>query len=137
MPESHNVWVQYMESQENSINNSFQGPGLSVLVLSISWTALNKIISFQEHLHAWNIISTYSKRSKKTKWGVIHPQAQEYTILIPTKYKDLHSWADCINSFILVITKANKIHCVPIGAKVVLVHSVQENAASDRIDNWI
>ena len=38
MPEAHNIWVQYTQSEENDLDNTFQGPILSFSVLYFSWT---------------------------------------------------------------------------------------------------
>jgi len=69
---------------------------------------------------------------------VLRPQAQEYAVVIPTKYKDLHGWADCVDGFIRVVKQTNKMHIVPVGAVVGLAHLVRENAASGGIDSvWL
>jgi hypothetical protein len=47
---------------------------------------------------------------------VLYPQAQEYTVVIQRKYKDLHSWADCVDGVIRVVKQMNTIHIVPVGA---------------------
>jgi hypothetical protein len=75
------------------------------------------------------------KRCKKTQQWVLHPQAQEYTVVIPTKFKHLHSWAECIDGFIWVVTLMNKMHIVPTGAIVGMACLVQENAASGGINS--
>jgi len=68
----------------------------------------------------------------------LHPQAQEYVVVIPTKYKDLHDWADCVDGFIQVVKQTNKMHIVTVGALAGLVHLVRENAASGGIDSvWL
>jgi hypothetical protein len=91
MPESHNPWVQYMESDRD---NSFQGRVPSVPVLYFGWTPPNQILQFQEHLPAGKAISTVSKRCKKTQQWILRLQVQEYAVVILTKYKDPHGWAD-------------------------------------------
>jgi len=59
-------------------------------------------------------------------------------VVIPTKYNDLHSWADCVDQFIHVVKQIDMMHTVPVGAFVGLAHLVRENAASDRIDSiWL
>jgi len=59
-------------------------------------------------------------------------------VVIPTKYKDLHGWADCVDGFIRVVKQTDKMHIVPVGAIVGLAHLVRENAASDRINSvWL
>jgi hypothetical protein len=56
-------------------------------------------------------------------------------VVIPTKFKDLHGCADCVDGFIRVVKQTNKMHIVPVGAIVGLVHLVRENAASGGIDS--
>jgi hypothetical protein len=87
MPESRNIWVQYMDS---NLDNTFQGRVPSFPVLHFSWTPPNQILQFQEHLPAGKLISTFPKRWKKTQQWILRPQRQEYGVVIPTKYKDLH-----------------------------------------------
>jgi len=59
-------------------------------------------------------------------------------VVIPTKYKELHGWADCIDGFIWIVKQTNKMHIVPVGAIVGPAHSVRENAASGGIDSvWL
>jgi len=58
--------------------------------------------------------------------------------VIPTKYKDHHGWADCVNGFIWVVKLTNKMHIVPGGATVGQAHLVRENTASGDIDGlWL
>jgi len=45
-------------------------------------------------------------------------------VVIPTKYKDLHGWADCVDGFIRVVKQTNKMHIVSVGAIVALAHWV-------------
>jgi len=54
-------------------------------------------------------------------------------VVIPTKFKDLHGWADCVGGFIRVVKQTNKLHIVPIGAIVGPAHLGRENAASGGI----
>jgi len=103
MPEAHNIWVQYTQSGENALDNTFQGRIPPFPVLSFSWTPPNQILQFQEPLPAGRAISTFSKRCEKTQQWVLRPQAQEYVVVIPTKFKDLHGWADCVDRFIQVV----------------------------------
>jgi len=70
-----------------------------------------------------------------TQQWVLCPQAQEYAVVIPTKYKDLHAWADCVDGFIRVVKKTNKMHIVPVEAIVGPAHLVQTNAASGGMDS--
>jgi len=138
MPESHNIWVQYMQSEENDLHNTFQGRVPSFPVLYFSWTPLNQILQIQELLPARKALSTLSKRCQTTQQWVLRPEAQEYAVVIPTKFKDLHGWADCVDRFIRVVKQTNKIHMVPIGAIVGPAHLVWENAALGGIDSvWL
>jgi hypothetical protein len=58
--------------------------------------------------------------------------------VIPTKYKDLHGWADCVDGFIQVVKKTDKIHIVLVRVIVGPAHLVRENAASDRVNGvWL
>jgi len=134
IPEAHNIRIQYTQSEDNDLDNTFQGRIPCFPVLYFSWTPLNQILQFQECLPAGKAISTFSNRCKKTQQWVLHPEAQEYAVVIPTKYKDLHGWADCVDGFIRVVKQTNKMHIVPIGAIVGPAHLVWENAASDGID---
>jgi len=56
-------------------------------------------------------------------------------VVIPTKFKDLHGWADCVDGFIRVVKQTNAMHIVLIEAMVGLAHLVQGNAASGGIDS--
>jgi len=85
MPESHNIWVQYMQSEENDLDNTFQERVPSFPVLYFSWTPPNQILQFQERLPAGTPFSTLSKRCQITQQWVLCPQAQEYAVVIPTK----------------------------------------------------
>ena len=129
MPGAHNIWVQYMQSEENDLDNTFQGQNPCFPVLYFSWTPPNYIRQIQDHLLAGKAISTVSERSKIPQQCVLRPQAQEYAVVIPTKYKDLHGSADCVDGFIRVVKQMNKIHIVPIGAIVGPAHLVWENVA--------
>jgi len=131
MPESRNMWVQYTDSD---LDNTFQGRVPSFPVLYFSWTPPNQILQFQKHLSTGKLISTFSKRCKKTQQWILHPQCQEYVVVIPTKYKDPHGWADCVDRFIRVVKQTDTVHIVPDGAMVGPAHLVREKyAASDRI----
>jgi len=133
MPESHNIWVQHMDS---NLDNTFQGRVPSFPVLHFSWTPPNQILQFQERLPAGKSISTFSIRCKKTQQWILRPQPQEYAVVIPTMYKDLHGWAHCVDGFIRVVKKTDKMHILPFGAIFGSAHLVRENkGASDRIDS--
>jgi len=53
------------------------------------------------------------------KWGKLHHSPwhsdirtsnqlnKEYVVLIPTKYKDPHGWADCVDGFIRVVKQTD------------------------------
>jgi len=131
MPESDNIWVQYMDSD---LDNTFHGRLPCFLVLYFSWTALNHILEFQECLPTGNTILTFSIRCKKTQQWILRPQAQEYAVVIPTKYKDPRGGADCVDGLIRVVKQTDMMHIVPVGAIVGPAHLVRENAALDRID---
>jgi hypothetical protein len=73
--------------------------------------------------------TTVLKRCQKTQQWIIHLQAQKYTVVIPTKYKDLHGWADCVDRFIWVVKQTNKTHIVPVGAIIGPAHLLKEIAA--------
>jgi len=138
MPEVHNIWGQYTQSEENDLVNTIQGPVPSFPVLYFGWTPPNQILQFQKRLPAGKALSTFSNRCETTQQWVLHPQAQEYAVVIPTKFKDLHDWADCVDGFIWVVKQTNKIHIVPVEAMVRLEHLVRENAASCGIDSvWL
>jgi len=138
MPESHNVWVQYMQSEENNLDNTFQDQIPCFPVLCFSWTPPNRIVQFQEHLPARKAILTFSKRCKKTQQWVLPPQPQEKSVVISTKFNVLYGWAHCVNRFIQVAKQMNTMHIVPIGEIVGPAHLVQENAASGNINSvWL
>jgi len=138
MPEAHNIWVQYMQSEENDLDNIFQQRIPSFPILYFSWTPPNQIHQLPEHLPAGIALSMLSKRCKKPQQWVLHPQAQEYTVVIQTKFKDHHGYADCVDGFIQVVKQTNKMHIVPVGAMVGPAHLVRENAASSGIDSvWL
>ena len=135
MPEAHNIWVQYTQSEENDLDNTFQGRINCFPVLYLSWTPPNEILYFQERLPAGKAISTFSKRWKITQQWVLHPQAQEYAVVIPTKYKALHGCTDCVDRFIRVVKQTNTMHIGPVGAIVGPAHLVSENAALGGMDS--
>jgi len=138
MPEAHNIWVQYTQSEENDLNNIFQGWIHSFAELYFSWTSVNQIFQFQVHLPAGKVISTFSRKCNKTQQWVICPQAQDYAVVILTRFKDLHGWADCVDGFIGVVKQTNKRQIVPVVAIVVLAHLVGENATLGGIDSiWL
>jgi len=62
------------------------------------------------------MISTFSRRCKKTQQWILRHQAQEYAVVIPTSYKDLHGCADCIDGFIQNVKQTDKKYIVPVGA---------------------
>ena len=134
MPGAHNIWVQYMQSEEYDLDNTFQGQIPCFPVLYFSWTPPNYIRQFQDHLPAGKAISTVSERCKIPQQCVLRPQAQEYAVVIPTKYKDLHGSADCVDGFIRVVKQTNKIHIVPDRAIVGPALLVQKNAALGGMD---
>jgi len=138
MHEAHNIWVQYMQSEENDLDNTFQGQISSLPVFYLSWTPLNQMLQFQESLPARKPISTFFERCKKTEQWVLRPQVQEYAVVIPTKFKELHGWAECIDGFIWIVEQTNKMHIVRVGAIVGPAHLVRENATVGAIDSvWL
>jgi len=44
MPEAHNIWVQYTQSEQNDLRNTIQGPMPSLPALYFSWTPPNQIL---------------------------------------------------------------------------------------------
>jgi hypothetical protein len=73
-----------------------------------------------------------------TQQWVLHPQAHEYAVVIPTKFKDIHDWADSVDGFIRVVKQTNKMYIVPFGTIIGLAYLVRENAASGGIDSvWL
>jgi hypothetical protein len=59
-------------------------------------------------------------------------------VVIPTEFKNLHGWADCVDGFIRVVKQTNKLQIVPIGAIVGPAQLVRENAASGGINSvWL
>ena len=126
MPVAHDIWVLYMQSEENDLDNTFQQRIPSISVVYFSWTPPNQVLQFQERLPAGKAILTLSKRYKMTQEWALRPQAQEYTVVIATKYKDLHGWADCVDGFIRVVKQTNTMHIVPVGAIVGPVYLVRQ-----------
>jgi len=109
IPESCNIWVQYRESD---LDSTFQGRVPSFPVLYFSWTPPNQILQFLEHLPTGKTILTFSNRCKKTEQWKLHPQVEEYVVVIPTKYKDLHDWAICVDGVIQVVKRTEVMHIV-------------------------
>jgi len=135
MTDSHDIWVQYTESD---LDNTFQDRVPSLPVLYSCWTPLNQILQFQVHLAAGNTISIFSNWCRKTQQWIVHPQVQKYAVVVSTKYKDRHGWADCIDWFIRVVKQTNMMQIVPVAAIVGRAHLVRENVASDSIDSiWL
>jgi len=88
---------------------------------------------------AGKTITNFFTRCNKTQHLILHPQPQEYAVVIPTQYKDPHGWADCVDKFIRVVKQTDKMHIVPFRAIVGPANWVREiKAASDRIDSvWL
>jgi hypothetical protein len=58
--------------------------------------------------------------------------------VIPTKFKDLHGWADCVDGFIRVVQQTNKMDIVPVGGIFGPADMVRKNAVSGGIDSvWV
>jgi hypothetical protein len=121
MPESHNIGAQYTECD---LDNTFQHRVSSFVVFYFSWTQLNQILQFQERLPAGKAISTIFKRFKKTQQCILRSLVQEYAVVITTKYKDPHGWADCVDGFFRVVKQIDMMHIVPVGAIVRPAHLV-------------
>jgi len=135
MPESHNIWVQYTECV---LDNSFQGKVCSFPVVCFSWTPPNKVLRFQKYLLARRTIPTFSMCCTKTHQWILCPEAQEYAVVIPTKYKHRRGWADCVVRLLQILKQTKEIHIVCFGAMVALVHCVWENATSAIINSvWL
>ena len=66
IPESHNNWVHYMQSDENDIVNSFKGQVTSFPVLYLSWTETNHSLQCLKHFQARPITLIYAKWCNKT-----------------------------------------------------------------------
>jgi hypothetical protein len=138
MPEVHNIWDQYTQSEENDLDNTFQGQIHSFPRWYFSWTLPNQILQFQRRLPSGKALSTFSTSYQKTQQWVLCPQAQEYTAVIPTMFKDLHCWADSVGELIWVVKQTKKMHIVPVGVLVGPAHCVRETAASGGIDSiWL
>jgi len=67
MPEAYNIWVQYTQSEENDLDNTFQGRIHSVAVLYFSRTPPNQILQLHERLPGRKAISTCSMSCKQTQ----------------------------------------------------------------------
>jgi len=119
MPESDNIWVRYMESD---LDNTFEGQVPSFPLLYFSWTQPNQILQCQEFLPTRKTILTLSTRCKKTQHWILHPQVQEYSVVVPTIYREPHGWADCVDGFIWVVKQTDVILIVPVGAIVGPAH---------------
>ena len=56
-------------------------------------------------------------------------------MVIPTKYKDLHGWTDCVDSFIWVVKQTDKMHIASDRAITGPADLGRENAASGQNDS--
>jgi hypothetical protein len=75
---------------------------------------------------------------KKTQQLILHSQNQDYAVVIPTQYKDLHCWAYHISRYIPVVEDTDIMHIVPLGVFVGLAHLVRQHAVSDRVNGvWL
>jgi hypothetical protein len=97
MPEFHNISVQYIHSD---LNITFHGRVLSFPELHFSMTPPNWILEFWVRLAAGKTTSAFPKRCKKSQQQILRGHPQEYAVVIPTRYKDPHGWADCVDRFI-------------------------------------
>jgi hypothetical protein len=100
MPVSHNISVQHTESE---LENTLLGQVPSFPVSYFRWTRPNQILQIQERQPAVTMMLTCSKSCKKTEQWTSRSQAQEYPVVIPTKYKDQHGRADFVDGFIWVL----------------------------------
>jgi hypothetical protein len=107
MPEAHDIWVQDAQWDWNDCNNTILEQIPPCPVLYFSWTTSNQILQFQERLPAGHAILTFPKRCKKTQQWVLRPQPHQYTVVIPTQFKDFHGWADCVDGFIWGVKQTN------------------------------
>jgi len=135
MAAAHNIWVQYKQSEENNLDNTFQGRIPSFRETYFSWPRLNRILHFQKHLLAGKPITTVSMRWQKTQQWVLPPQVQAYRVVIRTTFNDLPGWAECIDGFIWVVKLTNMMHIVPVGAMIQQAHVLRRNAAAGSINN--
>jgi len=76
----------------------------------------------------------FCNRCKKTQQWILRPQPQEYAVVIPTKFNDLHGWAECVDRFIWVVEQTNEMYSVPLGVMVGQAELVWEDAASGDIN---
>ena len=138
IPESHNIWVQLTENDENDLVNTFQGQVPAIPVLYFPWTPPDQNLWFEECLPAGKTITTLLKMCRITQQSISCLQAPEYAVLTPPNDIYLHSWADWVAGVSWVVIQTNMMHILPIRAIVGLAHFVRENAASDRIDStWL
>jgi hypothetical protein len=135
IPDAHNIGVQHKQSEENDLDNTVQGLISSFPVSYFSWTPLNQILQFQKRFPASNAISMFSKRCSTTAQWVLRPQAQEYALVIPTMFQDIHGWADCVEVFIWGVKPMNKMRIVIVGGIIRPAHLVQEDLLSGGIDS--
>jgi hypothetical protein len=55
-------------------------------------------------------------------------------MVIPTNFKDLYGWADCVYGFIRLVKQTNKMYIIPVGRLAGEAYLVRENAASGGIN---
>ena len=73
-----------------------------------------------------------------TQQCVLHPQDQDYVVMIPTQNTDPQCYADSIDKFISVVKLYNTVDILPVNAMVGLAKLVWENAVSDWINSvWL
>jgi len=117
--ETYNIWVQYIESEENDLNYPFQSPVYSCPELYFCWTPLNQILQCQKFLSASIRMLALSNCYTKTQPWILYPQVQVYVVAIPIQIKDQHSWADWIHRFMHVVKCTKPIYHKPEEAVVV------------------
>jgi hypothetical protein len=77
IPESHNIWIQYTQTVDYDLDNTFRRQIPSFAALYFSCNPPDQILQCQEHLPAGKTILTICRMCKKTQQWVLHPQAQE------------------------------------------------------------
>jgi len=107
MPEAYNIWVQYVQSEEKNLDNTFEGRIPNFALFYFSWTPPNQVHQYQNHLPAGKRLSTISKRLKNTQPWVLCLQAYKYAEAISTMYSNFQTWPECVDGFIQVVKQTN------------------------------
>jgi hypothetical protein len=109
--EAQNIWVEYMQCEENDLIITIQGQIPSFSALLFSKTVPNHNLDILKCLPAGKPILTIWKWCKKTQQWVLHPQDEEYPVVIPTKFNGHYGWADCVDRFVRIVKQTNIMHC--------------------------